>query len=229
MSFALLDLGTMGEVSCYIRDPDKYLYQILCTYFLIQLEHPRLVHAMEEAIAKGKQTGSTSLQRRLAIRFHTANAVMLTMACILNRILRSFDNDPALLREAEGFVDQIIILAEEASFNRPIAASAVSTPLTVALASVEHYRYVEVETLLLEYESDFLGLQYFDSIETIRKGFENIDRNNRRDGQLLLQNAEDLGVDVHNVDLPNFSDIPDIADSYSTNTPLDSESGCIIL
>ncbi|KAH6960337.1 hypothetical protein DER45DRAFT_611274 [Fusarium avenaceum] len=229
MSFALLDLGTMGEVSCYIRDPDRYLYQIRCTYSLMQLEHPRLIQAMEEAVAKGKQSGSTSLQRRLAIRFHTANAVMLTMACILNRILRSFDNDPALLREAEGFVDQIIVLAEEASFNRPIAASAVSSPLVVALASVEHYRYVEVETLLLEYESDFLGLQYFDSIEMIKKGFEHIDRNHRRDGQLLLQGATGLEVDFRSIDLTNVSDIPDTADSNSTNTPLDSEPGCIIL
>lgn len=229
MSFALLDLGTMGEVSCYIRDPDRYIYQIRCTYSLMQLEHPRLIQAMEEAIAKGKQSGSTSLQRRLAIRFHTANAVMLTMACILNRILRSFDTDPALLREAEGFVDQIIVLAEEASFNRPIAASAVSSPLAVALASVEHYRYVEVETLLLEYESDFLGLQYFDSIEMIKQGFEHIDRNHRRDGQLLLQSAAGLGVDFHSIDLTNVSDIPDTADSNSTNTPLDSEPGCVIL
>ncbi|KAI6764386.1 hypothetical protein HG530_008175 [Fusarium avenaceum] len=211
MSFALLDLGTMGEVSCYIRDPD------------------RLIQAMEEAIAKSKQSGSTSLQRRLAIRFHTANAVMLTMACILNRILRSFNNDPALIIEAEGFVDQIIVLAEEASFNRPIAASAVSSPLTVALASVEHYRYVEVETLLLEYESDFLGLQYFDSIEMIKKGFEHIDRNHRRDGQLLLQSAAGLEVDFHSVDPTIFPDIPDTADSSSTNTPLDSEPGCVIL
>ncbi|KAM0210818.1 hypothetical protein ACHAPQ_007488 [Fusarium lateritium] len=228
MSFALLDLGTMGEISCYIREPDKYLYQIRCTYSLMQLEHPRLIHAMEEAIAKGRQSGSTSLQRRLAIRFHTANAVVLTMACILNRILRSYDNDPALLQEAEGFVDQIIVLAEEASFNRPIAASAVSSPLAVSLASVEHYRYVEVETLLLEYESDFLGLQYFDSIGKIRKGFEHIDRNARRNDQAILPSAENLASDFDS-DLTNYSDILVTADGRDTNTSSNSEPGCVIL
>ncbi|SPJ72127.1 uncharacterized protein FTOL_01855 [Fusarium torulosum] len=150
------------------------------------------------------------------------------MACILNRILRSFDNDPALLREAEGYVDHIIVLAEEASFNRPIAASAVSSPLAVALAYVEHYRYVEVETLLLEYESDFLGLQYFDSSEMIRKGFEHIDRNTRRNDQSVLQSAEGLpaGFDT---DLTNFSNLPDMMDNYNTDTTLDSGPGCIIL
>jgi hypothetical protein len=194
----------------------------------MQLEHPRLIHTMEEAIVKGKQSGSTSLQQRLAIWFHAANAIMLTMACILNRILRSFDDDPALVRDAEGYVDQIIVLAEKASFNRSIAASAVSSPLPVALASMEHYKYVEVETLLLEYESDFLGLQYFDSIGMIRKGFEHIDRNTRSNDQSVLQSAKSLpaGFDTG---FTNLSSIPETAGSHDRDTMLHSGPEYIIL
>ncbi|KAH7196413.1 uncharacterized protein B0J16DRAFT_408146 [Fusarium flagelliforme] len=143
-SFASLDIGTMGEMSCFIRDPDKYLYQIRCTYALIQMEQPRLIEAVGAAVAKARKSGSTAQERRLGIRFHTANAAMLTMASILNRIIRSYDDDPVLLEEAKGYVDDIIVLGQDASSNRPIAASAVATPLVVALAVLEDYSSLRV-------------------------------------------------------------------------------------
>ncbi|RFN53876.1 hypothetical protein FIE12Z_1911 [Fusarium flagelliforme] len=185
-SFASLDIGTMGEMSCFIRDPDKYLYQIRCTYALIQMEQPRLIEAVGAAVAKARKSGSTAQERRLGIRFHTANAAMLTMASILNRIIRSYDDDPVLLEEAKGYVDDIIVLGQDASSNRPIAASAVATPLVVALAVLEDYRYAEVQELLLEYQTDFAGLHYFSDMLMIKKQFESIDAKNRRPACTIL-------------------------------------------
>ena len=181
----------MGEISCFIRDPDRYLYQIRCTYSLIQTEQPRLIEAVEEAVAKARESGSTAQERRLGIRFHTANAAMLTMAIILNKIIRSYDDDPVLVEEAKGYVDDIIVLGQDASSNRPIAASAVATPLTVALAVLEDYRYAEVQELLLEYQTDFAGLHYFSDMLMIKKQFERIDAKARRK-TLLLNDKEDL-------------------------------------
>jgi hypothetical protein len=194
-------MGTLGEISYFIRNPDKYLYQIQCTYALIQTERPRLIQTVKEAIAASKQFGSTSLQRRLAIRFHTANAVMLTIVCVLNRILRSYHNNVVLIEEAKRYIDEIIILAKEFSSNRPIAAASAAFPLIVALASMDDYRRDEVETLLLEYQTDFLGLHYFDDVQMVRRGFENIDRNNQTRVQFLLPSSEDFVASFDAIDI----------------------------
>ncbi|KAF5984638.1 hypothetical protein FCOIX_2527 [Fusarium coicis] len=191
-SFASLNIGTMGEISCFIRDPDRYLYQIQCTYALIQTEHPRLVKAAEEAVAKAKASGSTSLQRRMGIRFHAAIAAMLTMATILNRILRSYDGDPILLADAKRYVNESIALGRAASYNRPIAASAVASPLALLLAALDDHRREEVKDLLVEYQSDFPGLDYFSDVKMVRRGFEDIDKNNQRKVRLLLSSEEEF-------------------------------------
>ncbi|VTO90236.1 unnamed protein product [Fusarium graminearum] len=210
--FASLDMGTLGEISYFIRNPDKYLYQIQCTYALIQTERPRLIQTVKEAIAASKQSGSMSLQRRLAIRFHTANAVMLTIACVLNHILRSYHSNAVLIEEAKSYVDEIIILAKESNSNRPIAAASAAFPLIVALASMEDYKHDEVETLLLEYQTDFLGLHYFDDVQMVRRGFENIDRNNQTRDQSLLPNSENFMASFNAIDIAS-----------------DKKAGCIIL
>jgi hypothetical protein len=186
MSFVSLDMGTMGEMSWFLRDPVKYLYRIRCAYALLQAERPRLVQTANKVVAKARESSSTSQQRRLGIRFHTANAAMLTMSIVLNRIIRVYDDDPALVEEARRYVDDIIELGQEASSNRPIAAAFVATPLTMALASMEDYRYSEVEVLLLEYQTDFVGLHYFDDVERIRRQFESIDKSNQKGRGLLL-------------------------------------------
>jgi hypothetical protein len=186
MSFVSLDMGTMGEMSWFLRDPVKYLYRIRCAYALLQAERPRLVQTANKVVAKARESSSTSQQRRLGIRFHTANAAMLTMSIVLNRTIRVYDDDPALVEEARRYVDDIIELGQEASSNRPIAAAFVATPLTMALASMEDYRYSEVEVLLLEYQTDFVGLHYFDDVERIRRQFESIDKSNQKGRGLLL-------------------------------------------
>ncbi|KAF5542990.1 hypothetical protein FMEXI_7226 [Fusarium mexicanum] len=190
-SFASLNIGTMGEMSCFIRDPDRYLYQIQCAYTLVQTEHPRVIRAADEAVAKARTSGSTFLQRRMGIRFHTAIAAMLSMAAILNRILRSYDGDPILVADAKRYVDESIALGRAANYNRPIAAAAVASPLALSLAVLDDYRREEVEALLVEYEADFPGLNYFSDVEMVRRGFDGIDKNNQRKVRLLLSSEEE--------------------------------------
>ncbi|KAJ9427949.1 hypothetical protein FOXG_01342 [Fusarium oxysporum f. sp. lycopersici 4287] len=211
-SFASLNIGTMGEMSCFIRDPDQYLYQIQCAYALVQTEHPRVVKAAEEAVAKAKASGSTFLQRRMGMRFHTAIAAMLTMAAILNRILRSYDGDPVLVADAKRYVDESIALGRAASYNRPIAAAAVASPLALSLAALDDYRREEVEKLLVEYQTDFPGLNYFSDVRMVKRGFEDIDKNNQRKVRLLLSSEEEF-------------------DSSSGENNIDTETGpgCTIL
>ncbi|CEI63698.1 hypothetical protein FVEN_g6819 [Fusarium venenatum] len=190
MSFTSLDLATMAELSWYLREPDKYLYQIRSTYAVLRAEQPRLIQIANISVSKARETCSTSQQRRLGMRFHSAIAAMLTMGIVLNRIIRVYDGDPTLMKEAQRYVDEIIDLGIEASSNRPIAAASIATPLTIALAAVEDYRYAEVEVLLLEYQTDFAGLHYFDDVERIRRQFENIDKSYQKKRGLLTPNEQ---------------------------------------
>jgi hypothetical protein len=176
------------------------------------MERPRLIQAIEDAATASRQSDSTALHRRLMIRFHTANAVMLAIACVLNRILRSYQDSPVLVEETKLYIDEIIILAKESSSNRPIAAAPVAIPLIVALASMEDYRHDEVERLLLEYQTDFLGLHYFDDVQMVRRGFKNMDRNNQRKVQFLVSSSDDFVETFDAIDI----------------TP-DSGPGCVVL
>lgn len=211
-SFACLDVGTMGEVSYFIRDPDRYLYQIRCTYSLLQHEHPRLIPAVEAAVANAKRPEATSLERRWGIRFQAAHAVTLTLAIILNRIMQSYDDDTTLRVDAKRYCDEVIELAKSASFNRPIAASSMATPLSIAYASMGDYRKSELETLLMEYQSDFPGMNYVGDSAVIKAGFDNVERRNRN--RVRLQELQDAG------DFNTESDIMEI---------VDDKPGCIIL
>ncbi|WXC54165.1 hypothetical protein SNK03_000170 [Fusarium graminearum] len=211
MFFASLDMGTMAEMSFFLRDTEKYLYQIRCHHAVLRSEHPRLMQTANRAVARARELSSTSQQRRLGIRFHSANAAMLTMGIVLNRIIRVYDDDPALIEEAKRYVDEIIQLGEEAMSNRPIAAASISTPLTMALASMEDYRYAEVELLLLEYQTDFIGLHYFEDVERIRGQFENIEKKQRMRRVLLRPSEENL------------------EESSSKEAKIDTGPGCTIL
>ncbi|KAM0228674.1 hypothetical protein ACHAPO_010535 [Fusarium lateritium] len=190
MSFVSLDLASMAELSWYLHEPDKYIYQIRSTYAVLRAEQPRLIQIANISVAKARETSSTSQQRRLGMRFHSAIAAMLTMGIVLNRIMRVYDDDPVLMKEAQRYVDEIIDLGIEASSNRPIAAASIATPLTMVLAAMEDYRYSEVEVLLLEYQTDFAGLHYFDDVERIRRQFENIDKSYQKKRGLLTPNEQ---------------------------------------
>jgi len=126
------------------------------------------------------------------MRFHTAIAVILSMATILNRILRSYDGDPVLIADAKRYVDESIVLGRDASYNRPIAASSVASPLALSLAALDDYRREEVEELLVEYQTDFPGLNYFSDVKMVRRGFDDIDKNNQRKVRLLLSSEEEV-------------------------------------
>ncbi|KAF5024066.1 hypothetical protein F66182_3862 [Fusarium sp. NRRL 66182] len=189
-SFASLDIGAIGEVSYFIREPDKYLYQIRCSYDLVQAEYPILLVAVQTGVTASLEPDSTPEQRRMGIRFQAAHAVMLTLAALLNRVLRSYDNDSSLVVDAERYCDEILTLAKAASYNRPIAASSIASCLTMAWAMGD-YRKEEAEGLLLEYNSDFPGVDYLGDAIMVKAGFDNIDRRRRQSGQLLIGGIDD--------------------------------------
>ncbi|KAF4978243.1 hypothetical protein FZEAL_5348 [Fusarium zealandicum] len=177
-SFLTLEIATIAEVSYFLRAPDKYVYQIRCTYSLMQSEYPILGRAVQDAVQAAAEPDASAAKKRMATRFRTAYAVLLAVACMLNRVIRSYDkDDPSLITAAEELCDEIISLSVQSFKSRPLAASSMPMPLIVAWASIgQTYRTSEVEALLMEYQNDFPGLNYFDQALRVKAGFDIIEQ-----------------------------------------------------
>lgn len=75
--------------------------------------------------------------------------------------------------DARGFVDRIILLADQCAFYRPYGAKFLPDYLKMALASTpDSYRASEVEALLADYEKDFEGAAFVQEACQIRKWLE---------------------------------------------------------
>ncbi|KAM5349176.1 hypothetical protein ACJ41O_008999 [Fusarium nematophilum] len=190
-SFLSLELATLAEISCFLRAPQKHLYQIRCAYNIMQLEYPILYEAAEDARIAASKPSATYFKKRISFRFQTAYGILLAVGCALNRVLRVFDDDPDLIKDWKGYCDEIILLAEAAASNRPVAASSMASPLALAWATMaDAYRASEIEVLLMEYQKDFRGASYFGEARQAQRGFENMEREKQRKAALITSGTE---------------------------------------
>ncbi|KAL6240331.1 hypothetical protein RBB50_012769 [Rhinocladiella similis] len=86
----------------------------------------------------------------------------LAMSAVLNTILRAYDpEDVDLAIESAHLVREIITMAKQASMYRPLGAAYVNFCLMsarTACANTDLSIHAEVETVLADYQLDFLGL-----------------------------------------------------------------------
>jgi len=72
--------------------------------------------------------------------------------------------------DARGFVDEIILLADQCAPYRPYGASFLPDYLKMVLASTpDSYRDREIEDILVDYENDFEGAVFVEEAYQIRK------------------------------------------------------------
>lgn len=111
--------------------------------------------------------------KRLHVRQQTGHGILLMIALALNGCLQTHHSyatdETTLASEADGLVDQVITLAEQAMQYRPLAASATPVCLMVAWAVTDDPgKQDRLQELLDEYEKDFSSASWRNQAVKVR-------------------------------------------------------------
>ncbi|KAF7955585.1 hypothetical protein EAE96_004511 [Botrytis aclada] len=152
-----LKLQTLAKVPEYLRYPEKHLPEIKSTYVQMRID----LSTMRNSLDKLRQAPHT---RTLHSRFQAAYSLILSFANLLNSLLRvSSDDRISLIPESVCYVEETIVLAEDALEYRPLGSSAMPMVLTTAwVATSDKSRRVRIEKLLIEYQSDFAIMNWME-------------------------------------------------------------------
>ncbi|KAF7909336.1 uncharacterized protein EAF01_003054 [Botrytis porri] len=152
-----LKLQTLAKVPEYLRYPEEYLPEIKSTYAQMKID----LSTMRNSLDKLRQAPHT---RTLHSRFQAAYSLILSFANLLNSLLRvSSDDHTSLIPESVCFVEETIVLAEDALEYRPLGSSAMPMVLTTAwVATSDISRRIRIEKLLTEYQSDFAIMNWME-------------------------------------------------------------------
>ncbi|KAF4967250.1 hypothetical protein FSARC_5162 [Fusarium sarcochroum] len=168
---------TAAEIAFYIRDTEKYLYQIRCTYNILLADYPVLVTIVEKVSKDALQPGASLRTLRISSRYYAAFGVMLALTCTVNRVIRIYDGAiPELATTAKRLVDDIISNAESCNKYRPISAGFMPVALMAAWASTpDGYRTAEIESWLITYQSDFESEDYMQWARNTKQAYQKIE------------------------------------------------------
>ncbi|TGO57946.1 hypothetical protein BCON_0060g00200 [Botryotinia convoluta] len=152
-----LKLQTLAKVPEYLRYPEEYLPEIKSTYIQMKID----LSTMRKSLDKLRLAPHT---RTLHSRFQAAYSLILSFANLLNSLLRAFSDDhTSLIPESVCYVEETIVLAEDALEYRPLGSSAMPMVLTTAwVATIDISRRIKIEKLLIEYQSDFAIMNWME-------------------------------------------------------------------
>ncbi|TGO49889.1 hypothetical protein BOTNAR_0413g00010 [Botryotinia narcissicola] len=152
-----LKLQTLAKVPEYLRYPKEYLSEIKSTYIQMKID----LSTMRNTLDKLGQAPHT---RTLHSRFQAAYSLILSSANLLNSLLRVLSEDhTSIIPESVRYIDETIVLAEEALEYRPLGSSAMPLVLTTAwVATSDVSRRIRIEKLLIEYQSDFTIMNWME-------------------------------------------------------------------
>jgi hypothetical protein len=117
-------------------------------------------------------TDSTTLEH---CRYQAGYTLVVTLALILNTLLRAFDfNNTVLVTEAFSFCDHIIRQAEIACRYRPLGAAYISLCLVVGCSTAEDpQQLAHLQALLADYSTDFKEINWIERVMWLRASFYN--------------------------------------------------------
>ena len=169
-SFVDLEVGTLAEATEYLRSPKPDLQRMRSLYRILRSNMPRASHLLSKSTTAAKTTSTDPLAMRLCYNYSLGFAVLLGLASCFNHLLRNLDCEAQFLMDARGFVDEIILLADQCAPYRPYGASFLPDYLKMVLASTpDSYRASEIEAILVDYEQDFEGAVFVEEAFQIRK------------------------------------------------------------
>ncbi|KAF4464157.1 hypothetical protein FALBO_9016 [Fusarium albosuccineum] len=190
-SLVSLELQTIAGIAIMLRDPKKNIYQIRCAYDMFLMDYCLLIPQLDEVIADASKPGASFADHRRSLRYQTAFSSVLSLAAVLNRIIRISDDDPQLTSFSRQLCDDIISVSERCSQYRPLGASSMPIALQGAWATTpDGYRLAEIETLLKLYQQDFPGMNHFAGAQCTKNAFNRMEDRWKRSMDVDLMEFE---------------------------------------
>lgn len=139
-------------------------------YNILRADIPKASNLLKISTMAATEANSGPLGKRLCSTYSFGLAVLLGMASCLNYLLRNWDSEPTILADAQAFVDEIILLADQCASYRPYGAAFLPDFLKMVLASTpDSYRAGEIEAILVDHEKDFEGAVFVGEAFQIRE------------------------------------------------------------
>ncbi|KAF2423717.1 hypothetical protein EJ08DRAFT_672424 [Tothia fuscella] len=196
-----LKLRNLAKFPRYVRHPELCMDEITMAYTQLVEEVPKLATLLVEITnsvrASWSPTSSPPIQAmRLLGIYQVSYGIGLTLAMILNRILRAFDPFNALLlQEFEPFLEQTMKVAEQALRNRPLGSGYVPICLVAAWsATSDPFKRLGVEQMMIEYQKDFPQALWMEMAEWLTRKFHAMDFKHSLDF-LLVDSSISTGSD----------------------------------
>lgn len=152
-----LRIQSLAKIPDFLHHPEVYFFEIQATYQLMLVEVPKLRGWLAKTL---EQIQTLSLGAK-AITFHTrlqsSYALLITMALLLNGILRAFDPlDISLINEAMHIPSELLEISKDASKFRPLGASYMPLCLMTAWAATPNILdRPAIEEMIEDYSTDF--------------------------------------------------------------------------
>ena len=164
-----LTLSNLAKLPDFVRYPEQLLFDMQLTYEQQRIDIQRLRQRLAKMgeLPPAHEIGRFSppvSQKTLIYLYHTAYVLLLTLALILNGLLRALDiPDDALQEESMMFSSEVAIIAELMSQYRPLGAGYIPTCLTAAWAATsDPLKQSKIEAMMLDYQTDFAGARWMD-------------------------------------------------------------------
>ncbi|CCT67577.1 uncharacterized protein FFB20_04738 [Fusarium fujikuroi] len=169
------ELGAIGDLPVFLRDPERYLYQLKCYYNTLSQERLVMKKLYEEAMVATLPTDASPACRMKAIEYASGHAGLLVQAALIGPALKPFGVLPDYTQDSHEICDDAILLAHRCQTFRPCGASYVPELLKLVWASLDDgYRHEELEKLMDEYAEDVQGASYLEEAKIMRKRLDSI-------------------------------------------------------
>ncbi|KAH7133807.1 hypothetical protein EDB81DRAFT_904121 [Dactylonectria macrodidyma] len=170
-----LELGTMAELSTFLRDPERYLYQLKCHYNILSLERPVLRLIVEQLEPVARSLEATLTTKKAFISYAAAYGGLLSQTALVSPVLEAFGVHSSYTKDSHEFCDEAVKIAHQCRSFRPCGAAWVPELLKLTWASVKDaYRHKEIKELIAEYEQDVEGGNYLEEARDIRDRFDRL-------------------------------------------------------
>ncbi|KAF5624964.1 hypothetical protein F52700_9339 [Fusarium sp. NRRL 52700] len=161
----ILQLQRLISIPIFMHEPLRYVDEIKMTYQELRDNHARLQHHHDKVRKQAAPSERSHGQQKLIYRLQVAEAILLTAALALNKVLRStYPDNSVLLLEASTLTNELITLAKAVSQYRPLGASYIPPCLAAVWATTSALKTEqdEIETLLAEYQHDYARIKWMD-------------------------------------------------------------------
>lgn len=165
-------LSTLANFPQWIRRPDLCIHEIAAVYLTMRDDATR----MRQYLDHWPDPASTCFTDSLTVehcRYQAGYTLVVTLALILNTLLRAFDpSNSVLTAEEYALCEDLIRESEVACRYRPLGAAYVSLCLVVGCSAAEdRQQLARLQALLIDYSTDFKEINWMERVMWLRTCF----------------------------------------------------------